>query len=569
MKGTIMKKEGRKEFLKHKAVFLLFLIPFWLTVSSNMFLTAGDQPGSPDESTEVPKSEINEIEEYIRDQMKRGKIPGLSVVIIKGEKTIYKKCFVFANIKNKQQVNDKTLFEIGANSKAFTALGILLLKKEEKLTMNDPVYKHIPWFKMNYKGQEVQITIEQLLHHTSGIPFETFANIPISKDDNALEKTVKTLINKKLRHMPGEEFCYASINYDVLGLIIQYVSRQSFEVFMKKNILEPLGLNDTYLSRKKEMAHDMATGYKIGFLAPREYEAPVYRGNTPAGYFITNAEDMEKWLKIQLGIDEKPNFKEIIKESHQPNENITGFRYAKGWFIFQKKDIFHTGNDPNFSSFIVFSIPKKNSPKKGVPTQEKIGVAVLANINSSLVEGIGWGILAILHKRDIHKVYKDFCDSWSANKKAGFFTRIGKAILTLFKDDMPIQSADFYIQVDLLSSILICISAILFVVFLWCIAVRVKKINKKIISIKITKKASLVFGAITIVFIIYLYILYNLPAYMSYKLPWGVIAVWAPKTFVIFAIIAALSGFSCYVYLFFRTFFPKPKRDVKHLEVNE
>jgi CubicO group peptidase (beta-lactamase class C family) len=531
MKGTIMKKEGRKEFLKHKALFLLFLIPFCLTVSSKMFLTAGDQPGSPDESTELSKSEINEIEEYIRNQMKRGKIPGLSVVIVKGDKTIYKKGFGFANIKKKQPVTPKTLFEIGGNSKAFTALGILLLEKEGKLKLNDEVNKHIPWFKMRYKGQEFSVTIEQLLHHASGIPFETFANIPISNADNALEETVRTLINQELRHEPGKEFCYASINYDVLGLIIQKVSKQSFEAFMKKNILEPLELKNTYLSRNEKMAHDMATGYKIGFLSPREYEAPVYRGNTPAGYFITNTEDMEKWLRIQLGIHENPIFKEIIEESHQPNENVIGFRYAKGWFIFQKKDIFHTGNDPNFSSFIVLSIPKE---RYRYSIREKIGVAVLANMNSSLVESIGWGIFAVLKKAD-----------------------------------MPQKSNDFYIQLDMHSTILICISTILFLLSLWRIAVRVKKINKKIISIKITKNASLVFGALTIVFIIFPYILYNLPAYLSFKLPWGLIAVWAPKTFVFFAILAALSGFSFYVFLFFRLFFPKPKHDVKHLEVNE
>ena len=121
----------------------------------------------------------------------------------------------------------------------------------------------------------------------------------------------------------------------------------------------------------------MATGYKIGFLESRDFEAPVYRGNTPAGYFITNAEDMGKWLKIQMGTHEKTDFKKIIEESHQPNENITGYRYAKGWFIFQKKDIFHAGNDPNFSSLIVFSVPKKNPRENGSSTQEKIGVAVL------------------------------------------------------------------------------------------------------------------------------------------------------------------------------------------------
>lgn len=562
MKGTIMKKEGRKEFLKHKALFLLFLIPFCLTVSSKMFLTAGDQPGSPDESTELSKSEINEIEEYIRSQMKRGKIPGLSVVIVKEDKTIYKNGFGYANIKKKQPVTAKTLFEIGSNSKAFTALGILWLKVKSNIEfltvitgnmflnmvlgvfepvfclnyfyfrvidLNDPVDKYIPWFKMKYKGKEVsnkesnknlQITIEQLLHHTSGIPFETVADIPQSGEDNALEETVRTLINKELSYKPGTEFSFATINYDVLGLIIEKVSGQSFEEFIKNNILEPLELTDTYLSRNEAMAHEMATGYKIEFLKAQEYKAPVYRGNTPAGYFITNSVDMERWLKIQMGtIELSEPLGKIIHESHQPNEKVIGFRYAKGWFIFKKREIFHSGNNPNFSSFIVLFEPGK------------IGIALLANINSGVVEETGWGILSIIKK-----------------------------------EGMPVQSKDFYIKLDMISFIVACIAALLILLSIWFIYGTVKEVLKKTRTFKRTRKNSLSFFAATLLLIGILYFLFELPTFLSYDLPWKVINVWAPKTLKMASFLLGVTGFLFYIYFFFNFFFPKSQNNMNTLE---
>ncbi len=474
----------------------------------------------------------DKIETYIYDQMKHGKIPGLSVVIIKGDHTIYKEGFGYADLKKKQPVTSKTLFEIGANSKAFTALGILWLLEQGKINPKDPAEKYIPWFKMKYKGKEVQITIEQLLYHTSGLPFESVADIPESYAADALEQTVKTLVDKELTSEPGAEFFYATINYDVLGFIIEKVSGQSFEEFMKKNTLVPLELTNTYLSRKDATVNDMATGYKIGFLAAREYEAPIYRGNTPAGYFISNTSDMERWLKIQLGlIAVSPPFQKIIEESHQPNESIIGFRYAKGWFVFRKQDFFHAGNNPNFSSFILFSIPEESEEELG-KKPEKIGIAILANMNSSFVEEMGWGILAQLKK----------------------------------EEKMPKPSSDFYVEIDKYSTILICISVILFLVSAWRIVVRVIKINKKQINFKVANKIWLWFGAMTAALIISLYIIYNLPAYLSYRLPWKVIAVWAPKTFVIFAIFAAVSGLAGYSYLLIKLFYPKPPKKSNELE---
>ncbi len=140
-------------------------------------------------------------------------------------------------------------------------------------------------------------------------------------------------------------------------------------------------------------------GYKLEFLKPRLYDAPVYRGNKPAGYIISNAEDIAKWFKIQMRTFDGSTFSEnLIEDFHKSNrkeEHLdTGSYYVSGWFVREKDDvvIYHPGHNPNYSSFIVYT------PEK------KIGVAVLSNINSSYVAAVADGIYGILQGKDYNKI---------------------------------------------------------------------------------------------------------------------------------------------------------------------
>ncbi|MFP7414161.1 cyclic peptide export ABC transporter [Priestia filamentosa] len=358
------------------------------------------------------------LDSFIEEQMDEGRIPGLSVVIVHGKNVIYQKGFGYANVETKKPVTKNTLFEIGSNSKAFTSLAIHQLADQGKIKLDDPVKKYLPWFDMKYEGEykgekvdrEVDITINQLLFHTSGIPFSTVKDIPESTKDTALETTVKNLRNQKLNTYPGESFEYASMNYNILGLVIQEVTGQSFETYMNNNILGTLGLDNTFLVENTVHEKEMAQGYKIGFLKPLKFDAPTYRGNTPAGYFTSNGVDMAKWLKLQLGtLDTAPNIEQSIKETHIPNRSIPpssdGTSYAGGWEVAQKGsgEFSHTGSNPNFSSFAVF--------RPG----EELGVAVMANINSDIVQNIGQGSLdillekeAVMETKDIYKTVDAF-----------------------------------------------------------------------------------------------------------------------------------------------------------------
>lgn len=474
------------------------------------------------ETVEVPAppqllpDQVEKIEAFIQRQMTTGKIPGLAVVIVMGDQTVYEKGFGFADLDKKIPVTPTTLFELGSTSKAFTGLGLLRMEKEGLLKLSDPVEKYLPWLKLKYKGKEVPITIGQFLHQTSGVPFETIAEIPEASGADALEKTVRNLVGEELLHEPGSKFFYATINYDVLALIIQQISGLPFEEYMKKNILLPLGLTDTYLYREEAGAKGMATGYKLSFNKPRPYDAPMYRGNTPAGYFITNVRDLARWLKIQMGTIAYNGFdKELVEKSHISDPDLPDSIYAAGWMVLKNRQLItHGGANPNYSSFIGFG-------------GEKIGVAVQANINSNFVTGIGYGILSIL--RDI--------------------------------DPKPTSAAnDLNMRFDALSSkivyvliLFVLVALIFFIRSLAKIAGGKKQFSSRGgVGVAVFIAASLLMAA-------WIYLITIIPSLLSFNVPLSFGFVWMPCTFTYAILGLFLLGFLYYLFFLSFFFFRKPK----------
>lgn len=466
----------------------------------------------------VPPSQaqIEKIEGFIHRQMTRGKIPGMSVVIVMGDRTVYKKGFGFADAGKKVPVTPETLFELGSCSKAFTGLGILKMEKDGLLQLNDPVEKYIPWLKPVFRGEEVRITVGQFLHQTGGVPFESIGGIPEAEGDDALEKTVRTLLDRPLIHAPGTAFKYATINYDVLGLIIQRVSGESFESYMKTNILQPLQLNDTVLFREEARAGGMALGYKLCFGEPAAYDAPVYRGNTPAGYIITNAEDLARWLKIQLGTVETAGFdRGPIEKSHISDPDLPTSDYAAGWIVFRNSgQVVHGGNNPNFSSFILFSPSKK------------VGIGVLANRNTNFTTGTARGIGAVLQGME----------------------------------PTPSRVAyDMNMKFDAVTSKVVYI----LLPFLFLAVILILRSVIKIAGKKKRFRGGGIIGAV--VFILgslllagWMYVVSNIPSFLNYDLPLSFGFVWMPMTFTYAVYAIVLLGVLYYLLFLSVFFFRKP-----------
>ncbi|WP_195576562.1 cyclic peptide export ABC transporter [Paenibacillus sp. 1001270B_150601_E10] len=466
----------------------------------------------------IGSATVNDIDAYIEDMLDKSKIPGMSVVIVKGNETVYQKGFGYADVQNDVPVTPETLFELGSTSKAFTGLALIQLEDQGLVNLEDSVSKYLPWFETTYKGKPADIRIKHLLHHTSGIPFHSIADIPAADDDQALERTVRTQIGQKLDHEPGEKYEYATINYDVLALIIQQVSGMSYEQYVQQHVLDPLNLKQTYMFREDAARGEMAVGYKLSVLRPSAYDAPMYRGNTPAGYIISNTLDVAAWLKIQMGAaPESKDFEKWLNRSHEPDRSVApsgdGSSYAAGWSVYQDGTgmLAHAGGNPNFSTYFVLR------PADGY------GVAVLTNMNSPFSGAAAQGLMNMIAGKEV-----------------------------------PEPASDMYKSIDMIASVVLLLTMPVMLLVFWLTG---KAVWQAIRGSRryVGRHATAVTGFV--IFALFMaglaYCLYQIPDTLFWGVNWAFVQVWAPNTLIyaVFSLFATICLFG--LYFLFTTVFPK------------
>lgn len=326
--------------------------------------------------TQLTNDSQKQIDTIIRHDLQQGHIPGASVLIIKNGKVFLNKGYGYQNIEKKINATPSTKYEIASNTKAFTGLAILKLAQQNKLNLDDPVSKYVPHFKMKYDGQNEDITIKQLLAQTSDIPSNITSEDSVTSKRNQLTDVASAIMGDELHHKPGEEFEYSNMNYDLLGLVIQNVTKQSYTQYMTDHWLKPLHMTHTTFKQTNDKSKHDAIGYELQGSSPVVSKPEFNHWDTPSAYMMTSTEDLEHWIKFQLNPPDK--YKQLVQQSHknlsstigEPNANA----YASGWFTNTDEDlVFHSGTLDNFSSFILLN-PKKS-----------YGIVVLANLNSDYV----------------------------------------------------------------------------------------------------------------------------------------------------------------------------------------
>lgn len=202
-----------------------------------------------------------------------GQFNGNVLVAEKG-KIIFEKSYGFADMSSKAELDSHSIFELASVSKQFTAMAILLLEKSGRITLDDSLSKYLP--QLPYKG----ITIEHLLTHTSGLPdymalFQKYWN----KNEIAQNGHVVKLLTE--HHppsisKPGERYEYSNTGYVLLAAIIEIVTHQSFEAFLKNNIFRPLKMQQTRVYNTRRSGEKISN-YAYGYVfdeAKGEYVLP-------------------------------------------------------------------------------------------------------------------------------------------------------------------------------------------------------------------------------------------------------------------------------------------------------
>ncbi len=241
------------------------------------------------------------IDAYFAAQMQAMKLPGLALGIVRDDQVVYLMGYGIADPAGRP-VTPQTPFRLASVSKTLTAVAIMQLVDAGQVELDAPVQRYLPWFRLADEEASRRITLRHLLYHTSGIPqtagYDNFYNG--DQSDTALEQNVRQLSRVKLNRPVGAAYQYANLNYDVLGLIVQTVSGQTYEAYIQDHIFTPLVMYQSFTSQAEAQNHGMAAGYRRWFGLPIPADLPDDRATRPSSFLISSAEDLTHLLIAEL-----------------------------------------------------------------------------------------------------------------------------------------------------------------------------------------------------------------------------------------------------------------------------
>jgi CubicO group peptidase (beta-lactamase class C family) len=295
--------------------------------------------------------------------------PGAAVAVVKDGKLLFAKGYGVANLEYGIPIKPDTVFHVASVSKQFTAMALVLLERQDKLSLEDDIRKHLS----ELPDYGHKITIRNLLQHTSGIrdQWQTLALAGWRLDDVITQKQILRLMfrQKELNFPPGTEHLYSNGGYTLAAEIVARVSGKSFPEFCRETIFEPLGMKSTHFH--DDHTHiDRNRAYSYNGGDGKWRAAPLNYANAGATSLFTTAPDLTLWLDNfrtgKLGNAGRLQEQAVLKDGRK-------IEYALGVSVSQYRGlrtIGHGGADAAYRSFVQYF------------PDEKLGVVVLSNLGS-------------------------------------------------------------------------------------------------------------------------------------------------------------------------------------------
>jgi CubicO group peptidase (beta-lactamase class C family) len=248
---------------------------------------------------------LNNLDAVLQEIFTRWDLPGLAVGIVENNEIVYSRGFGVQNVETRSPVTMDSVFSTCSISKCLVASAVIQLAEAKKIDLDAPIVHYLPYFKMD-DDRYRQITLRQMLSHTSGIPDmddEEFAELLAqtdSDDDCAKRYVIDRLSNKKLLADPGQRFNYSDFNFTVLANMIPRVSGMTFEAYMQEHILLPAGMpHSTFLLKDIPPAVEVMPHYRTPELTPLPTH-PWHRAAAPASFLHSTIPDMCHWAMTSL-----------------------------------------------------------------------------------------------------------------------------------------------------------------------------------------------------------------------------------------------------------------------------
>ncbi len=303
--------------------------------------------------------------------------PGAAVLVMKGNRTVFEKCYGIADIETGARITPNTSFNIASVSKQFTAVAVLQLCEQGRISVDDKVTKYFPEFTDRIWDK---IRIRHLLSHSSGIPDArdgyTREERIFADENRALEFLPKL---NYLHFEPGTQYEYMNPTFVLLGRLVERVTGEEFTEYVTKHIFAPAGMRRTvYFDPKhQERIPNLSHGYrsdKKGGWKEYDYGEETFFATRPDGGIYTSIREFAKWEKAQRTA--KVLKKATLEDAQSPHTKVTGSRfsdyqnrentwYGYGWFIEpqtagSEKVVYHTGDNGGYK-IIAARYPASNT----------------------------------------------------------------------------------------------------------------------------------------------------------------------------------------------------------------
>lgn len=340
--------------------------------------------------------QLRDFDAYVEQVRQQFNVPGIAVAIIKDGKVVLERGYGVREMGKAARVDEHTMFAIASNTKAFTAASLSILADEGKLSLDDRVIDHLPWFRMADPYVTNEMRLRDLLAHRSGLGLGAGDLLYWPGTDYSTEDVARRLKDVPLTGSFRGQYAYDNILYGVAQLVVEKASGQSFADFLQARIFTPLGMAETrFNSDHLTPGDNVATGHARADFKHLQPVAPMTWHNVSgAGGLYASVHDLTKWMRVQLdgGVisGEGDSAKRLFSEKRQkamwsvitpmniPEPSVPQLAavkpnflgYGEGWQLSDyrgRKLVWHTGGWPGMVSRLTL-----------VP-EHKLGVVVLTS----------------------------------------------------------------------------------------------------------------------------------------------------------------------------------------------
>lgn len=313
-----MKSLFQVKILKFQSLLaLVILVP--------VLVACGDSTSTPVAATQtskatsaatatIPARDFSEVDTYFQQKMAEYDIPGVALGLVQDGKIIYTKGYGVRDTSTKTPVTENTQFQIGSITKSFTSLAIMQLVEQGKLDLDTPIIKYLPDFKTADPEATQKLTLRHLLSLSSGLPATADADLYTAKDR---QKVVADTANIKPFAQPGQAWQYTNRNYVIAAAVLERVTGQSWEDYVRQHVFNPLGMKTANLNvADMQKSGDFAAAHQLDVLKGLQpVPLPEITAYGPAGSINANVKEMAEYARFQLGDGTFDNGQRLVSAS--------------------------------------------------------------------------------------------------------------------------------------------------------------------------------------------------------------------------------------------------------------